>query len=53
MELTRHSCSGVVVTPHVAALTFPEHVAEAFLENIHLYLAQMPLKHVVNMDRGY
>jgi len=43
----------VVITPHTAAVSFPEEVAELFAENLALYEAGEKLKFCVDVDQGY
>lgn len=46
---------GIVITPHVAAISFPEDVAAAFASNMERYQNGSPdhLKHQVNFSSGY
>jgi phosphoglycerate dehydrogenase-like enzyme len=43
----------VYVTPHNAAISFPEDVVEIFAGNYHRFLQQETLLNVVNFDLGY
>lgn len=43
----------VYVTPHNAAVTFPEDIVAIFADNYQRFLAKEPLRHVINFDRGY
>ena len=45
----------VIVTPHVAAVSTPEDVAEAFCKNLELYLTKggEALQGTVDFERGY
>ncbi|QYJ74797.1 D-2-hydroxyacid dehydrogenase [Shewanella sp. FJAT-52076] len=43
----------VIVTPHIAAPSFPEQVAEIFSSNYHKFLLGETLSHRVNFERGY
>jgi len=43
----------VFVTPHHAALSFPEDISEIFIGNYHRFVRREPLLHVVNFDEGY
>lgn len=45
--------SQVVITPHIAAVTFPEEVADLFVENISLYERGETLKFLVDVEKGY
>lgn len=42
-----------VITPHVAAVSFPRDIAGIFLGNLERYQRGEPLEHVVDVDRGY
>ena len=42
-----------VVTPHVAAESFPEDIARIFVDNWRRYRAGEPLNYVVDFERGY
>ncbi|WP_144211250.1 D-2-hydroxyacid dehydrogenase [Shewanella donghaensis] len=46
-------CANAIITPHIAAPSFPEQVVEVFVENYHLWTAQQPLKHQVDFFKGY
>jgi phosphoglycerate dehydrogenase-like enzyme len=41
------------VTPHTAAVSFPEDITGIFIENYHRFLRQEPLLHVVDFELGY
>lgn len=43
----------VVITPHIAAPSFPEQVVEIFANNYHKHLKGAQLSHEVNFERGY
>jgi len=43
----------VVVTPHNSAYSFPEQVVEIFCENYQRFSDSLPLRHVVDFNRGY
>jgi phosphoglycerate dehydrogenase-like enzyme len=43
----------VYLTPHNAAVSFPEDIAGIFIENYRRFLQQQPLLHVVNFELGY
>jgi phosphoglycerate dehydrogenase-like enzyme len=45
--------SNVYLTPHNAAVSFPEDIAGIFIENYRRFLQQQPLLHVVNFELGY
>ena len=47
------SLDNCVVTPHVAAESFPSDIAAIFAENWRRYRAGEPLRHVVDFERGY
>ena len=43
----------VTITPHVAAKSPPEGVAEAFMENLKRFMADDALEFRVDFDKGY
>ena len=43
----------VYVTPHTAAVSFPEDITGIFIGNYHRFLRQEPLVHVVDFELGY
>lgn len=43
----------VIITPHIAAPSFPEQVVEIFCDNYHKWLKKEELSHKVNFDKGY
>lgn len=43
----------VCITPHVAATSFPEDIAEVFIHNYQRFLHREPLQHVVDFELGY
>lgn len=43
----------VIITPHIAAPSFPEQVVEIFSNNYHKLLQGEQLSHAVNFARGY
>jgi len=44
----------VTLTPHVAAISFPDEVAESFAKNYHLYCTDpSSMTHTVNFGKGY
>jgi len=43
----------VYITPHIAAVSFPEDITGIFIENYHRFLRQEPLLHVVDFELGY
>ncbi|OQS00608.1 D-isomer specific 2-hydroxyacid dehydrogenase [Achlya hypogyna] len=43
----------VTITPHVAALSMAEDVADVFLKNLWLYLSNSTLSYLVEWERGY
>jgi phosphoglycerate dehydrogenase-like enzyme len=43
----------VLLTPHVSALSLPEDIADVFVRNLDLHLAQEPLQFSVDWTRGY
>lgn len=44
---------GLFITPHNAAVSFPESVAPIFIENYRRFVAGRPLLHKVDLERGY
>ncbi|WP_267463734.1 NAD(P)-dependent oxidoreductase, partial [Shewanella sp. TC10] len=46
-------CPNAIITPHIAAPSFPEQVVEVFVENYHLWCHQQPLNHQVDFIKGY
>lgn len=45
--------ANVYLTPHTAAISFPDEIAGIFIENYHRFLRQEPLLHVVDFELGY
>jgi len=43
----------VVMTPHIASMTIAKTACEAVIENIRRFEAGKPLRHVVDMEKGY
>jgi len=43
----------VYITPHMAATSFPENIAEIFIENYRRFRRKETLLHVVNFELGY
>ena len=43
----------IFMTPHIASMTIPETACQAVVANIHRLEAGEPLRHVVDMARGY
>ncbi|HAS6377378.1 TPA: D-2-hydroxyacid dehydrogenase [Vibrio vulnificus] len=43
----------ITITPHIAALSFPEKVMALFAENYHRWLEGYPLNHQVSFTKGY
>lgn len=43
----------IFMTPHIASMTIPETACQAVVANIHRQEAGEPLRHVVDMARGY
>ncbi|MBQ4889477.1 dihydrofolate reductase [Shewanella sp. UCD-FRSSP16_17] len=46
-------CPNAIITPHIAAPSFPEQVVEVFADNYRLWRQQHPLKHQVDFIKGY
>ncbi len=47
------NCSAITVTPHIAALSFPEQVIEIFAQNFRLWRDGFQLEHRIDFDKGY
>lgn len=43
----------VTITPHVAAMTFPDDVVDAFSDNLDRHLAGQPLRYQLDWEQGY
>ncbi|MCE2594669.1 D-2-hydroxyacid dehydrogenase [Motilimonas cestriensis] len=43
----------MTITPHHAAVSFPNQIAEIFLGNLSLFLSSKPLKYSVDLVKGY
>lgn len=43
----------ITVTPHIAALSFPETVAEVFSQNLVLWQQEKPLNYLIDLHKGY
>lgn len=43
----------VFITPHMAATSFPEDIADIFIENYDRFQRKEPLQHVVDFELGY
>jgi phosphoglycerate dehydrogenase-like enzyme len=41
------------ITSHTSAPSFPQEIADVFIENYHLYTAGQPLKYQVDFKKGY
>jgi phosphoglycerate dehydrogenase-like enzyme len=41
------------MTYHTSAISYPEDITRVFIENYHLYRAGMPLKYIVDFEKGY
>ena len=44
---------GVVVTPHVAAVSYPSDIADIFLGNLEKYQGSRELDFLIDLERGY
>jgi phosphoglycerate dehydrogenase-like enzyme len=42
-----------IITPHIAAFSFPDQIAAIFCDNYRRYLAGRPLEHRIDFARGY
>jgi len=49
--LWRHP--SVLITPHIATISYPDDVAELFVENLALYLKGTPMRFVADLGKGY
>jgi len=43
----------VYITPHTAAMSFPEDIVRIFVENYKRFLQKQPLSHIIDFDLGY
>jgi phosphoglycerate dehydrogenase-like enzyme len=43
----------VFITPHTAAMSFPEDIVRIFVDNYRRYIQNQPLSHVIDFDLGY
>jgi phosphoglycerate dehydrogenase-like enzyme len=43
----------VTITPHVAAMTFPEDVVGTFADNLERHLTGQPLRFQLDWEQGY
>ncbi|WP_434340287.1 D-2-hydroxyacid dehydrogenase [Motilimonas cestriensis] len=43
----------ITITPHNAAVSFPDQIAEIFLTNLSLLLSHKPLKYPLDLTKGY
>ncbi|MBR9727674.1 D-2-hydroxyacid dehydrogenase [Shewanella intestini] len=46
-------CDNAIITPHIAAPSFPEQIIDIFCRNYQHWLAAKPLEFTVNFERGY
>jgi phosphoglycerate dehydrogenase-like enzyme len=42
-----------IITPHIAAFSFPDQIAAIFCDNYRRYLVGLPLEHRIDFARGY
>ncbi|UJF21794.1 D-2-hydroxyacid dehydrogenase [Shewanella sp. OMA3-2] len=47
------SCANAIITPHIAAPSFPAQIVALFSSNYHLWRNQQPLNYVIDFDKGY
>jgi phosphoglycerate dehydrogenase-like enzyme len=47
------SCANAIITPHIAAPSFPEQIVALFSSNYQLWQNQQPLNFIVDFDKGY
>jgi phosphoglycerate dehydrogenase-like enzyme len=45
--------SNVFITPHTAAMSFPEDIVRIFVENYKRFIQEQPLSHIIDFDLGY
>ncbi|RQW61699.1 D-2-hydroxyacid dehydrogenase [Vibrio viridaestus] len=43
----------ITVTPHIAAVSFPEQIVDIFLDNLDLWQEDEPLNFLIDFDKGY
>ena len=43
----------VYITPHTAAVSFPDDIAKIFIGNYHRFMQKEPLEHIVDFEMGY
>jgi phosphoglycerate dehydrogenase-like enzyme len=43
----------VFITPHTAAMSFPEDIVRIFVENYKRFIQEQPLSHIIDFDLGY
>ncbi len=43
----------VHITPHIAATSFPHQIVEIFIENLHNFETNQPLKYLIDFQKGY
>jgi phosphoglycerate dehydrogenase-like enzyme len=43
----------VIITSHTAAISFPSDIAPLFIDNYRRWIANEPLRHVVDFEKGY
>lgn len=43
----------ITITPHIAAISFPENVAEVFSQNLALWRQEKPLNYLIDLHKGY
>ncbi len=44
---------GIVITPHIAAVSYPKDIAAIFLNNLAKYKGGKPLDYPIDLSRGY
>jgi len=47
------SAPNTFITSHTSAPSFPEEIANLFIENYRLYVDGKPLKYMVDFEKGY
>ncbi|KUJ00653.1 D-2-hydroxyacid dehydrogenase [Vibrio sp. MEBiC08052] len=43
----------ITLTPHIAAISFPEQIVDIFIDNLRLWIQGKPLNYVINFNKGY
>ncbi|MBJ7019147.1 D-2-hydroxyacid dehydrogenase, partial [Vibrio cholerae] len=43
----------ITVTPHIAAVSFPEQVVDIFADNYQRWCDNLPLRNQIDFEKGY